>query len=70
VRGTLRPVAPGAPVQLQQKQADGTWTKVAETTADASSTWSFGSLASGTYRVRGVPGNGVAAGLSASFTAQ
>jgi stage II sporulation protein D len=65
VQGTVRPAAPAAPVQLQQQQADGTWTAVASTTADASSAWSFaGPLAPGTYRVRVVPGNGVAAGLS------
>jgi stage II sporulation protein D len=71
VQGTLRPVAPGSPIQLQQRQADGSWTTISSTTADAASAWAFGGApAAGTYRVRGVPGHGVAAGLSAPFTVQ
>jgi stage II sporulation protein D len=71
VTGTLRPVAPGAPVELQRKRDDGTWEKVSATTADAASAWSFaGAPQPGTYRVRGVPGHGVAAGFSAPFTVQ
>jgi stage II sporulation protein D len=71
VQGTLRPLAPGAPVQLQQRQDDGTWTTVNATTADSSSAWSFAAtLAAGTYRVRAAPGHGVAVGVSAPFTVQ
>ena len=71
VQGTLRPLAPGAPVQLQQKQDDGTWTTLESTTADTSSAWTFtAQLAAGTYRVRAAPGHGVVAGLSAPFTVQ
>jgi hypothetical protein len=71
VQGTLRPLAPGAPVQLQQKQDDGTWTTTGSATADSSSAWSFAStLVAGTYRVRAAPGHGVAAGVSAPFTVQ
>jgi SpoIID/LytB domain protein len=71
VQGTLRPSAPGAPVQLQQKQGDGTWSVLAGVTADGSSAWSFtATLAAGTYRVRAAPGHGVTAGLSAPFTVQ
>jgi SpoIID/LytB domain protein len=71
VQGTLRPAAPGAPVQLQQKHDDGTWSTVAAATADGSSAWSFTpGLAAGTYRVRAAPGHGVAAGVSAPFTVQ
>jgi stage II sporulation protein D len=71
VHGTLRPLSPGAPVQLQQKQDDGTWTTRSSSTADAASAWSFSSqLTVGTYRVRAAPGHGVVAGLSAPFTVQ
>ena len=71
VQGTLRPAAPGAPVQLQQRSDAGGWTTLSATAADASSAWSFdGSLAAGTYRVRAAPGHGVAAGVSAAFTVQ
>ncbi|HEU5363793.1 MAG TPA: SpoIID/LytB domain-containing protein [Gaiellaceae bacterium] len=71
VQGTLRPVAPGSPVQLQQKADAGGWTTLSATTADTSSAWSFGAaLGAGTYRVRAAPGHGVAAGVSAAFTVQ
>ena len=71
VQGTLRPVAPAAPVQLQQKQDDGTWATLDSASTDDSSAWSFtAQLAAGTYRVRAAPGHGVAAGLSAPFTVQ
>jgi stage II sporulation protein D len=71
VQGTLRPVASGAPVQLQQRQDDGTWTTLDSASADAASAWSFArQLAAGTYRVRAAPGHGVAAGVSAPFTVQ
>jgi hypothetical protein len=71
VQGTLRPLAPGASVQLQQKHGDGTWATVEAATADSSSAWSFtAQLAAGTYRVRAAPGHGVAAGVSAPFTVQ
>jgi stage II sporulation protein D len=71
VQGTLRPVASGAPVQLQQRQDDGTWTTLDSASADASSAWSFPrQFAAGTYRVRAAPGHGVSAGLSAPFTVQ
>jgi len=71
VQGTLRPVAAGAPVELQEQQADGTWTTLATASADAASAWSFpGPLAAGASRVRAAPGHGVAAGVSAPFTVQ
>jgi hypothetical protein len=71
VQGTLRPAAPGAPVQLQERQDDGTWTTLNSTSADPVSAWSFaGSPTAGTYRVRAAPGHGVAAGVSAPFTVQ
>ena len=65
VAGTVRPVDPGTVVELQQQQADGSWTTVSSTTTDGSSSWSFaGVLAPGTYRVRATPGGGVATGFS------
>jgi stage II sporulation protein D len=69
IQGTLRPVVPGAPVQLQQRQDDGTWTTLSSTAADQAAGWSFGGApAPGTYRVRAAPGHGVAAGVSAAIT--
>jgi SpoIID/LytB domain protein len=71
VQGTVRPAAPGAPVQLQQQQAPGgSWTTVSQTTADTTSAWSFAGVAPGAYRVRAAPGHGIAAGLSAAVTVQ
>jgi hypothetical protein len=66
----VRPVAPGAPVQLQQQAADGTWSTVSQIAADATSAWSFAGLAAGTYRVRAAPGHGIVAGLSATVAVQ
>jgi stage II sporulation protein D len=68
--GSVRPVVPGAAVQLQR--SDGTaWTTVASTAADASGRFSVGGpLAAGTYRVRCAPGGGLQPGLSASVTVQ
>jgi stage II sporulation protein D len=70
VQGTIRPLVPAAPVQLQQKQDDGTWTTRDSATTDSSSAWSFTAALAGTYRVRAAPGHGVAVGLSAPFTVQ
>jgi stage II sporulation protein D len=71
VQGTVRPVSPGAPVQLQEQQTDGSWRTLSSTTADSASAWAFaGSLAAGTYRVRSAPGHGIVAGLSAPFAVQ
>jgi stage II sporulation protein D len=71
VQGTVRPVTPAAPVELQHRQADGTWTTSAQGVTDATSAWSFaGPLAAGTYRVRAIPGHGVAPGVSAPFAVQ
>ena len=64
-RGTIRPALAGAPVQLQQQSGTG-----GRRSRPASPTprgaFSFAqALATGTYRVRCVPGHGLAAGLSA-----
>ena len=70
VQGTVRPAALGAPVQLQEQQADGTWSTLSSTVTDATGAWTFGgTLQAGTYRVRAAPGHGIAAGMSASFAA-
>jgi SpoIID/LytB domain protein len=70
IRGTVKPAGAGTPVQLQQKQADGTWQTTSSTVTDASSGFGFsGTLDPGTYRVRALPGRGVAAGLSAPLVA-
>jgi stage II sporulation protein D len=64
-KGSIRPVAAGAAVQLQQ-QAGAGWTTLAAGVTDAAGAWSFPQqLRPGTYRVRCAPGNGLAPGLSA-----
>jgi len=69
VKGSVRPVGAGTPVQLQQKQTDGSWLTTATTTTDASSRFAFaGPLDPGAYRARAVPGRGVVAGVSALLT--
>jgi stage II sporulation protein D len=71
LQGTIRPVAAGAPVELQQQQTDGTWLAVSSGVTDPTSAWSFpGPLTAGAYRVRATPGHGVAAALSAPITVQ
>jgi stage II sporulation protein D len=63
--GTIRPALSGAPVQLQQ-QSGTVWSTLATGATDAGGAFSFAQvLATGTYRVRCVPGHGLAAGLSA-----
>jgi SpoIID/LytB domain protein len=67
IGGAIRPVLAGAVVQLQQ-QAGTAWTTVASTLTDASGAWSFaGAATPGTYRVRCVPGQGLAAGVSSTI---
>jgi hypothetical protein len=64
-RGTMRPALAGATVQLQQ-QAGTAWSTLATGVTDAAGAFSFAqALATGTYRVRCVPGHGLAPGLSA-----
>jgi hypothetical protein len=67
IGGVIRPVLTGVTVQLQQ-QAGTAWTTVATTLTDASGGWSFaGASPPGSYRVRCVPGQGLAAGLSSTL---
>ena len=72
VQGTLRPVAPGAPVQLQERQDDGTWATLTSTSADSSiargpspARSRQAPTASGRHRA-----TASAAGVSAPFTVQ
>jgi hypothetical protein len=61
----MRPALAGATVQLQQ-QAGTAWSTLATGVTDAAGAFSFAqALATGTYRVRCVPGHGLAPGLSA-----
>jgi hypothetical protein len=63
--GTVRPAFGGAAVQLQQQSGSG-WTTLATVVTEAGGAWAFAqALTTGTYRVRCVPGHGLAPGLSA-----
>jgi SpoIID/LytB domain protein len=66
IGGAIKPVLAGAVVQLQQ-QTGTAWTTVASTITDASGAWSFSGASPGTYRVRCVPGQGLAAGVSSKL---
>jgi stage II sporulation protein D len=69
-QGTIKPVAAGAAVQLQQ-QAGAGWTTVTATVTDAAGAWSFTRpLQPGTYRIRCAPGHGLAPGVSAALLVQ
>ena len=69
VSGSIRPALSSATVQLQQ-QSGTAWATVSSTVTDASGAWSFsGALPSGTYRIRCAPGQGLAAGVSATLLA-
>ena len=70
VTGTVKPVAAGSPVDLQQLSG-ATWTTVSSTVTDAAGAFAFGgSLPAGTYRVRVSPGHGVVPGVSAPLPVQ
>ncbi len=70
VTGSVRPALAAAPVQLQ-RQSGPAWTTVSSTVTDAAGAWSFAGVESaGTYRVRCAPGQGLAAGVSASLLVQ
>jgi stage II sporulation protein D len=64
ITGTTKPAAAGAQVQLLQRSA-GAWVVVTSTVTDAAGGFGFGGApATGTYRVRVSPGQGIAPGLS------
>jgi hypothetical protein len=69
VTGLVKPLLPGAAVQVQRQGNAGTWTTVATTnvTADGAFEASL-DLSPGTYRARVVAGKGFAAGLSPVLT--
>jgi stage II sporulation protein D len=69
VSGIVKPLLPGAAVQVQREAANGTWTTVATATlADGGSFQASVNLVPGTYRARCAPGSGFAAGLSPELT--
>ena len=69
VTGLVKPLLPGAPVQVQRQGGNGTWTTVstANVTADGAFEASV-NLTPGSYRARVVAGKGFAAGLSPVLT--
>jgi stage II sporulation protein D len=70
VAGTVTPALAGAPVQLQL-QDGGAWTIVASSTTDASGSFALAAaLPPGSYRVRTVPGHGLAPGVSLPLAVQ
>ncbi len=67
VSGSIRPVVAAAPVQLQRRSG-AAWSTVSSSVTDPSGAWAFpGALPAGTYRVRCAPGQGLAAGVSATL---
>jgi SpoIID/LytB domain protein len=69
VTGLVKPLLPGAPVQVQRQGGNGTWTTVstANVTADGAFEASV-NLTPGNYRARVVAGKGFATGLSPVLT--
>ncbi len=67
--GTVRPLLPGAPVQIQRANAaTGTWTTVATATVDDAGAFTAAfNVSSGTYRARVAAGKGWAVALSAEL---
>ena len=70
VNGTVRPVLPGAAVQVQRLNAGG-WDTIAQTTVASDGTYSATlDLSSGSYRARVTAGHGFAIGLSDTLVVQ
>ena len=66
--GTLRPLLPGVPVQVQRTNDAGGWTTVVTTTVDDTGAFAASfPVTAGTYRVRVVAGKGWAVALSAEL---
>ncbi|MGH3001909.1 MAG: SpoIID/LytB domain-containing protein [Gaiellaceae bacterium] len=66
-QGAVAPAVTGAPVQLQRREGPA-WKTVTSGSTGAGGSWSFAQpLQAGSYRVRCVPGQGLAAGVSATF---
>jgi SpoIID/LytB domain protein len=69
VVGLVKPLLPGAPVQVQRQAKNGTWAVVATTTVTADGAFEASvDLSPGTYRARIVAGKGYAVGLSPVLT--
>ena len=69
VSGTVKPLFPGKPVQVQRQAANGSWSTVAQATISADGTFvASTSLVPGSYRARCAPGSGFAAGFSPALT--
>jgi stage II sporulation protein D len=64
LRGTVKPVVAGKPVELQAQHGSA-WKTVATATVAASGAFDGGALGSGTFRARYAPGAGLVAGASA-----
>jgi SpoIID/LytB domain protein len=66
LRGTVRPVVAGAPVQIQRQATSGaTWSTVARGAVDASGAFTIAlTLTPGVYRARVAPGHGVGVGIT------
>ncbi len=64
LRGSVKPLVAGKPVQIQQ-QLGSRWQTVATVQVDAAGSFAGGSLGSGAFRARYAPGAGLVAGLSA-----
>ncbi|MFN2627014.1 MAG: SpoIID/LytB domain-containing protein [Gaiellaceae bacterium] len=65
LRGLVRPVLAGAPLEIQRQNATGTWTTVAKTNVDANGNFDTAlQLSSGVYRARVAATRGLAAGTT------
>jgi len=69
VTGLVKPLLPGAAVQVQRQGNAGTWTTVAKTNVTADGAFEASvNLSPGTYRARVIAGKGFAVGLSPALT--
>ena len=65
LKGTVRPVVPGVPVQIQQLNGDGRWATIAKATPTRSGHFvAQAAVFGGAYRARVVAGHGWAVGIS------
>jgi hypothetical protein len=66
--GTVRPVLPASPVQIQRANPAGGWTTVISTTVDYAGAFTVSfPVTPGTYRARVAAGKGWAVALSAEL---
>jgi hypothetical protein len=69
VTGLVKPLLPGAAVEIQRQDESGTWTAVAQTTLASDGSFQASvDLSPGTYRARVTPGKGFAPGISPVLT--